>query len=289
MTTKVIDIHPHVVSPDLERYPLDPLGGKRSTWSTSHNLTPDELIKAMDQAGVDKCALVHSSTTYGYDNSLVCDAVEAYPDRITGVCSIDVLAPDATEVLRAWLDRGCTGLRMFTTGSTMPGQAAWLNDEKTYPVWELAGQINLPICIQCKIDGFDMLRDMMTRFSDVRVILDHMAQPDLSTGVPYPNAQPVLDLAEFSQLTIKVTPAAFDLCRKGQATPETFLPKLVAAYGPKRIAWGSNYPASPGTLSEMVAEARAAFSFLSDADIGLIMGGNAEQLYPALATKEVVQ
>jgi L-fuconolactonase len=87
----VIDIHPHIVSPDTKRYPLAPLGGVQSTWSSERPTTYETLLKAMDDAGVAKAAIVHSSTAYGYDNSYVADAVEAVPSRFTGVSSIDVL------------------------------------------------------------------------------------------------------------------------------------------------------------------------------------------------------
>ena len=101
-----LDIHPHVISPDTDKYPLAPVGGKRSVWSADKvSLTPGQLVEAMDRAGVAKAALVHSSTTYGFDNSLVADAIAAYPDRFTGVCSVDVLAPDAVEKLRAQNER----------------------------------------------------------------------------------------------------------------------------------------------------------------------------------------
>ena len=86
----VIDIHPHIVSPDTQRYPLAPLGGVQSTWSSERPTTYDDLLAAMDDAGVDKAAIVHSSTAYGYDNSYVADAVAAVPSRFTAVCSIDV-------------------------------------------------------------------------------------------------------------------------------------------------------------------------------------------------------
>src|SRR6202007_1064244 len=118
----VIDIHPHIVSPGTKRYPLAPLGGTQSTWSSERPTTYEMLLKEMDAAGVDKAAIVHSSTAYGYDNSYVADAVAAVPSRFTGVFSIDVLADDAIAKFDHWLARGGTGLRLFTTGSTMPGQ-----------------------------------------------------------------------------------------------------------------------------------------------------------------------
>ena len=46
----VIDIHPHIVSPDTQRYPLAPLGGTQSTWSSERPTTYQTLIKAMDEA-----------------------------------------------------------------------------------------------------------------------------------------------------------------------------------------------------------------------------------------------
>ena len=114
--------------------------------------------RAMDDAGVAKAAIVHSSTAYGYDNSYVADAVAAVPSRFTGVYSIDVLAPDAVKTFDYWLGRGCTGMRLFTTGSTMPGQATWFADPKTYPFWEHAAAKNIPVCVQMKQEGIPLLR-----------------------------------------------------------------------------------------------------------------------------------
>jgi L-fuconolactonase len=76
-----IDTHPHIISDDTSRYPLAPLFGKRSDWSQERPTTVETLIAAMDEAGVTKAAVVHSSTTYGYDNSYVVDGCAKFPDR----------------------------------------------------------------------------------------------------------------------------------------------------------------------------------------------------------------
>src|SRR3989442_12217104 len=111
--SSIIDIHPHIVSPDTKKYPLDPLGGTQSTWSSERPTTYRMLLDAMDEAGVAKAAIVHSSTAYGYDNSYVADAVAAVPERFTGVYSIDGLAPHAGKTVDDWLGLGCTRLRLF--------------------------------------------------------------------------------------------------------------------------------------------------------------------------------
>jgi len=41
----VIDIHPHIVSPDIKRYPLAPLGGTQSAWSSERPTTHEMLLK----------------------------------------------------------------------------------------------------------------------------------------------------------------------------------------------------------------------------------------------------
>src|SRR3974377_458389 len=103
----VIDIHPHIVSPDTRRDPLAPPGGTQSTWSSERPTTYETLTKAMDEAGIDKAAIVHSSTAYGYDNRYVADAVAAVPSRFTAVCSIDVMAPDAGKTFDYCVPPGC--------------------------------------------------------------------------------------------------------------------------------------------------------------------------------------
>src|SRR5580704_7160127 len=124
----VIDIHPHIIASDTTRYPLAPLGGHQSDWSRTRPVTTEQMVAAMDKAGVAKAAIVQASTCYGHDNSYVADAVAAHPDRFTGVFSVDVLASDATEKIRYWLGRKLTGMRLFTAGSTMPNQADWVDN-----------------------------------------------------------------------------------------------------------------------------------------------------------------
>ena len=143
-----IDIHPHIISTDRTRYPRAPLGGRQSAWSETRPVSVEQLIAAMDQAGVQKAAIVQASTCYGHDKSYVTDAVAAHPDRFTGVFSVDVLAPDARERMRHWMDRRLTGMRLFTFGSTMSEQASWIDDPKSFPAWQYAGESGLSICMQ---------------------------------------------------------------------------------------------------------------------------------------------
>ncbi|HEV2627043.1 MAG TPA: amidohydrolase family protein [Pseudolabrys sp.] len=280
--SSIIDIHPHIVSPDTKKYPLDPLGGTQSTWSTERPTTYHQLLAAMDEAGVAKAAIVHSSTAYGYDNSYVADAVEAVPERFTGVYSIDVLAPDAVKTFDYWLGRGCTGMRLFTTGSTLPNQATFFVDPKADPFWEHAQAKNIPVCMQMKQEGIPLLRQIMDRFPKITMILDHFSRAPFEDGPPYAKAQALFDLAKYKQVYLKVTPINVSPKSWGNGAPETFFGKMIDTFGAERIAWGSNFPNSVGTMKEILTAAQKAFAFAKASDQDWIFGKTAQTLYPVL-------
>lgn len=278
-----VDIHPHIISDDEARYPPAPLFGKRSDWSQERPCTVETLIAEMDDAGVAKAAVVHSSTTYGFDNSYVVDSCNRYPGRLIAVGSVDVLEPNAAATIRRWVDRGLAGLRLFTGGSTKEFDPSELDDPRAFPAWESCGELGLNMCIQTGPIGLPQVTALAKRFPTVPIILDHLGRPDITDGSPYRAAQTLFDLASIPSIYLKLTPRIMSDSSKGAATPETFFPKLVATFGAKRLAWGSNFPTSPGRLAEIKATAHKRLATLSDQDREWIFARTAQTLYPRLA------
>jgi L-fuconolactonase len=241
------------------------------------------MIVAQNEAGIAKAALVQASTCYGHDNTYVAEAVAAHPTRFAGVFSCDILAPDALQTMTHWMGKGLAGMRLFTTGSTMPGQQEWLDDPRTWPAWRMAEQQQLPVCLQMTAKGIPQLVKVLQNFPGLRVILDHLARPVQDDGPPYRGAESLWRLAEFPGVFLKVTERNLVGARTGQATPETFFGTLVSEFGASRIAWGSNYPASERTLPELVELATSTLAFLPQQDRAWILGGTAQILYPTLA------
>ena len=283
MASQLIDIHPHIISDDETRYPPAPLFGKRSDWSQERPSTVDALINAMDEAGVAKAAVVHSSTTYGFDNSYVVDGCAQYPGRLVAVGSVDVLEADAATKIQAWADRGLAGLRLFTGGSTKDFDPSELDDPRAFPAWELCEELGLSMCIQTGPVGLPQVTALARRFPGVKIILDHLGRPDVLDGPPYHDADSLFALAGLDNIYMKLTPRIFGDVKKGAASADTFFPKVVETFGAQRLAWGSNFPTSPGTLSEILATARDGLSSLSDDDQAWIFGKTAQGLYPDLA------
>lgn len=283
MAFEIIDIHPHIVSDDTVRYPLAPVRGKQSTWSKERPQTFEVLIAEMDAGGVSKAAIVQSSTSYGTDNSYLMDSVATNPERFTAVCTIDTVAPDAEDVLEALIARGMTGLRIFTGGASHAADDTLLTDPRSYAVWEDCGAKKISIAVQTNPISLPKVRELIERFPGTRVILDHCGRPNLEDGPPYKAAEPMFDLAQFSNVYLKITPRTFALARSGKSTPEDFFGKLVDTFGSNRLAWGSNLPANPGPMKMLVEEAKDGLASLSEGDRAQILGGTAKILYPSLA------
>lgn len=283
MELDITDIHPHVISDDPARHPLSPLTGEQSTWSRERPVTYAQLLRAMDEAGIARAVLVQASTCYGHDNSYVAEAVAAHPDRFAGVFSVDMLAPDAPQNIARWVDAGLEGLRVFIAGHTTSHDGARLDDPRAFPAWEYAVSRGLPVAVQLRAHGLPQLVALLERFPQARVVLDHFARPELDDGAPYAKAQALFDLARFSNLFLKYTTHNVRESAAGASAPQAFIRRAVDVFGADRIAWGSNFPASAGSLPSLLNDARQATAELAPAEQSAIFGGTAKRLYPTFA------
>ena len=130
--------------------------------------------------------------------------------------------------------------------------------------------------------GLEQIKSTLKRFPKVKLIIDHLGRPPAEDGPPYSAAKDYFTLGDFPNCYLKFTPSALKTIIKGKADTDTLLPKLVSVFGADRIAWGSNYPASPGTMSDIVAASRQATRTLSDTDREWIFTKTAQTLYPVL-------
>ncbi|MBF6559216.1 MAG: amidohydrolase [Candidatus Binataceae bacterium] len=274
----VVDTHVHVIAPDQRKYPRT-LSGAHSEWV--RETSAEHLIEVMDAAGVDRTVLVQAHGAYGYDNSYAADAALAYPDRFAGVAIVDPLRDDAAGRLNYWVtERAMRGLRLFAL--TEPA-GEWLDDPRTFPLWELAESLHIPICVCAPMRQVPRLMAPLERFPRVAVALDHAGLPRLDDGPPYAAARPLFDLARYPNLYLKLSSVTLYAAARGASTARDFIGRLVDRYGARRIMWGTNYPATHDRgFVEQVDLARRELEFLGHADRQAIMGGTALALWPGL-------
>jgi predicted TIM-barrel fold metal-dependent hydrolase len=281
----IVDTHCHVISDDLTSYPRAPIGGKQSGWATTRPVTAHGMAERMDEAGISQAVLVQATTAYGYDNSYVLDSRAQRPDRFIAVGTVDPMRPDAADNLEAVVgDDGLAGVRLFTSGSTLPAQGEWFAAPETYPFWTKAGELGVTVCLQMRLGPATVqLHQLLRRFPSVRVLLDHLAYPDIAAS-PTKAGEAVAELAVHSGLYLKLTHRNLERLHDAGEEAAGFLDPVLEAFGANRIAWGSNLPAAEQSLPELVDLAKKVLADVPMPQRREIFSGTARRLYPSLAT-----
>jgi predicted TIM-barrel fold metal-dependent hydrolase len=281
----VVDAHCHIISDDLTGYPRAPLGGTQSGWATTRPVTAEELVARMDATGIGQAVLVQATTAYGYDNSYVLDSRRRWPDRLVAVGTFDPLREDAPDRLAAAVGAGgLAGVRLFTSGSTVPVQGEWFAAPETYGFWRAAGELDVTVCLQMRLGpATPQLESVLERFGGVRVLLDHLGYPDIA-GSPARAGAEVAKLARHPGLHLKLTHRSLEPLRDAGPAAADFLGPVVEAFGADRIAWGSNCPAAEQPLPELLELARGVLADLPATAQAKIFAGTARRLYRGLAT-----
>jgi L-fuconolactonase len=275
----IVDTHVHVISEDQTRYPRRT--GPLPEWV--QDLSADTLLKLNRDAGIDRTILVQGYGPYLFDNSYAADCAVAHRDQFASVCIVDQNAPDATDQLAYWVqERGVRGLRLFTIEEPEP----LIDDPRTFPLWERATELAIPVCILMRSHQLERLPAPLEHFSQIPVALDHVALPRLREGAPYENLKPLFDLVRFPNLYLKFSSETLYASRRGKSTLREFFNRLVSEFGAKRIMWGSNFPATNDSgLKEQLLMARRELAFLSAEDQRWLFGETALRLWPELRIK----
>jgi L-fuconolactonase len=275
----IVDTHVHAVSEDQRKYPRQVTPGAPGEWV--QNMSAEMLRSLNAEAGIDKTVLVQAYSAYRYDNSYTADCAASYPDHFASVSILDPLQADTPDNLSYWVrERGIRGLRLFTTTET---EGTWLDDPRTFPVWERAGYLGIPICIMTLYPQLPRVRSVLERFPTMMVALDHLALPRLSGGPPYDGAQALFDLARFPNLYLKFSSVNLYASSRGKSNVREFFSRLLDCFGASRMMWGSNFPATNDrSLKKQYELARNELSFVVESDQRRLFGETALSLWPIL-------
>lgn len=284
----IVDTHAHVVAGENPRYPWKPMSvgvqGVSSEWHKQGDHTVEALLPLSKKAGVDRLVLVQALTAYSDDNSYAADCQARHREATASVGVVDTKQGDAASRLRYWVkERGVRGVRLLGVSDA---DAAWLDDPRTYPVWEEAQSLGVPVTALTGPRHLGRVEKMAQRYPKVRVALDHMGFPMLKDGLAGPGGEALLGLAKLPNIYLKFSTMTLDTARAAGVAPAEVLRKVFAAFGAKRMLWGSNYPATQDRpYAQMVAEMQEALTFLSEEERRWAMGESALALWPELRGK----
>ena len=269
----VVDAHLHVWSLDTTCYPVAPTATSRPSFPGD----ADTLLGLMTESGVDRAVIVQPSC-YGYDHRCVTDALRAHPGRFAAACLVDPLTPDAPDQLAARHAEGYRGLRL----NPLIDGGLWLNDPLTAPLWERAAELGTIISLLILPHQMTRAAEMIARYPDVPVIIDHLGRPQVDLGEPEGVYADKLALAQFPNTYLKISgiPVASQ-----EAYPHRdvwpYVQLALEWFGPERCMWATDFPwiTQQCGYDACLRLVTHAIDFLSADDRRLLIGETAARLW----------
>lgn len=236
----IVDAHLHVflsTADDPERM-ADPIAPAERTAPV------DLLEKEMAAAGVGGAVLI----PLGAEDSYVAAACAAHPSRYMGIA---VARPGEHDpgLVADRLERGrFRGLRMFE----LPGE--W-EDASWRGVLARLEQDGRVLWVYPRVEDLTNLAVVASRLTGLRIVLNHcgltqagigvdeQGRPRLDSVIPQPTEPFILDLARQENVSVVLSGAyAFSHQRYPYLDIGEVARRLLDAFGPDRLMWGSDFP-----------------------------------------------
>jgi predicted TIM-barrel fold metal-dependent hydrolase len=241
-------------------------------------VTGDDMVAAMDGAGVDAALLVSPWTMYRFDPSYAIAVWSAHPDRFAIVAPIDPEGGDIEgEFERLVSTPGAVGARLMLWPPVPDGPGV---DR----VLSAAARHGLPLCVMCT-GRLALMDELAARHPDARLVVDHLGLPQPMEpplpSEPFSELGPLLALARYPNVSVKVT-GAVTLSRRPFPYDDLWAPlaRLFDAFGLDRCMWGTDWTRTAAVVR--YPEAVAAFRDtrrLSEEERAALMGGTLQRVF----------
>lgn len=199
-----------------------------------HKYEPVEvLLFHMAQQGVAQAVFIQYMGNT--DNRYLLDCMAAYPGKFAAAMLVEP-ADDGSRI-RSWAEQGIGGIRL----------PANFRGTGRNPLahWHTAAALGLVVstpCTPATLLSAEFL-EVVERFPDLQIVIEHLGGVSYAAPPPYTEFQQVLTLARYPNLTIKL-PGFGEFCEPPHpfAHIPPFVDMTLAAFGPQRIMWGSDWP-----------------------------------------------
>lgn len=230
----IVDAHPHIYSPDRKKYPTiaDP-------WEPGEPAAAEDLKKRMDAMGVDKAVFIQTSTFYGHDNRYIMDSSKANADWGCGVITLDPDDASHLDVLEdAVTNYNVRGMRGTTDSVNR------ISSPNVYRLWTNAMELGIPVncMVMDDLDRLPEIERIAQDLGDLKIVIDHCFM--LNTRQKTEETLLALErLAKQSNIYAKLTSGTHGSSRVyPHVDMHDPLNRVIAAFGPERCVWGSNFP-----------------------------------------------
>ncbi|MCX5666889.1 MAG: amidohydrolase family protein [Candidatus Omnitrophica bacterium] len=203
--------------------------------STLALINTDVLFAQMDEAGITKSVLFGCDAPILYSsNEYVAALCKKHPERLIGFASVDPKRKDAAAIIESAIKKlGLRGIKFHP-----PLQNFYPNDEKVFPIYEMAMALKVPIVFHVGSTPFGnlvrldqanpiLLDEVACKFPQLKIILTHLGTlwSDEAFMVVEKNSNVYIDTAAY----------VYEI-------PQLLTVETVARLGPKKLIFGTDYP-----------------------------------------------
>jgi len=229
----IVDCHAHVYSPNESKYPTianpyRPPVGKG---------TPAHLREQLAAARVGFATAVQVSTFYGWDNRFLTDVARENADVLVGVCTLNPDDAGSPELLARYVrESNVRGLR------SLPTQSGRYVDPGVEALWAAAERLGIVVNVNTTREKRAEIEALARRHSGLRVVVDHCLYLSAGSG----GGGVLGDLLRLSRLPNVYAKLSCVVTGSAESYPfgDMHEPcrKVIAAFGPDRCVWGSDFP-----------------------------------------------
>lgn len=230
-----VDTHVHVYRIEADLSPLP-----NSSVAMPEQSAPVEwLIEDLRDYEIAAAVLVQHSAL-GADNSYLVECVERFPATFRAIGMVEPFDPAIAEAMAAWARAGVIGFRFHLF---YPGMDHWLESDEARRAFGAASDLGVILQFHMVPENATPLAAMLERYPDVRVVIDHLAKPDVTEPWPYLSFQPVLRLAEHQACIVKIGDYE-KASHLAYPWPDTwpFVELLRTSFSAERMIWGTGFP-----------------------------------------------
>ncbi len=244
-------------------------------------VTGDDMVKAMDAAGVDGALLVSPYAMYRFDGSYALEVHKKHPGRFGLIKPFDTTDPAVAEKIADWAATdGTVGVRIMMN-DTVSKDAA---DPGINRVLAAAAKHSMPVNILCW-GRLEQVGQLAARNRNTSIVIDHVGlqQPFEPPAPPKPfvDVPKVLALAAHDNVSIKIS-GACTLSHQKFPYDDIWEPlcRIFDAFDLERCMWGTDWTRAVALLTyEQGVRPFLMTEHLSESDRAALMGETLARIY----------
>jgi L-fuconolactonase len=244
-------------------------------------VTAEDMIKAMDEVGVDGALLVSVYTMYRWDESYAVAVQKAHPGRFGVIKPVNANDPKVADTISDWAAMdGTVAIRIMFTPEISTDAA----DPGINRVLAAAAKHDLPVNLMAR-GRLEQVAELAKRNPNTTLVIDHLGleQPFAPPAPPQPwhELPKLLALAAHPNVVVKIT-GACTLSHEKFPYKDIWDPlgRIFDAFSLDRCMWGTDWTRAVALLTyKEGVDAFRVTDRLSDSDRAVLMGGSLQKIY----------